>query len=192
MNTFEKSTGIFTHSHKQKLDTGLANAIGRWCYVTGFENVADLGCSYGRYCLHLKNEYNLNCVGYEGNQKAIANRVFYDVRHIDLSNGNANPHGHTYDLVVCLEVGEHIPKEKCEIFVDNVLSFTKKDLLLSWATPERKGGGIGHVNELTNKEVIEIFSKKGFQYHNDLTEIFRNSSKVRWFKTNIMYFRSKS
>lgn len=188
MKGYEKGTGIFTHSHKQKLDVNLAQYIGEWCFLKNFKTVADLGCSYGKYCLYLREKHGLECTGFEGNQEALADRVFYDIKHVNLSEKNANRNNHTFDLVLCLEVGEHIPKEKCETFVDNVISFTKNDLLLSWATPERKGGGIGHVNELTNKEVIEMFSEKGFQFNKKATEILREASSVRWFKTNLMYF----
>lgn len=181
---YDKETGVFTHEHKQKLDESLAKKIIDFCTVNKLHYVADLGCSNGRYCNYLTAHGNLACVGYEGNSNI--KREYSPIHIADLSKPLHN--GLKYDLVLCLEVGEHIPPEKSDIFLDNVISFAKKDILLSWATPERKGGGIGHVNERTNSEVIAMMESKGFQFSGHVTEIFREACSVRWFKTNLMCF----
>ena len=52
--------------------------------------------------------------------------------------------GGYYELLLCLEVGEHIPKEDVEIFCKNIADHTWRHLLFSAAMPGQPG--TGHIN----------------------------------------------
>lgn len=52
--------------------------------------------------------------------------------------------GRQFDWVQSFEVGEHIPADKSEIYVDLLTKHAKKGIIISWAIPSQ--GGFGHIN----------------------------------------------
>ena len=97
--------------------------------------------------------------------------------------------GKTFDFVLSLEVGEHIPKEFEDTYINNVLKHSHNYVLLSWAIPNQ--GGDGHVNEQPNDYVINKITSLGFDYNEDISIGLRNSSEARWFKNTLMLFKKK-
>jgi hypothetical protein len=91
------------------------------------------------------------------------------------------------DWALCLEVGEHVPKEYEDILMENISNVTTKGIILSWALEGQ--GGLGHVNERSNDYIREKFISLGYyndvQTENDL----RDASFLPWFKNTIMVFR---
>lgn len=175
MNEYDPETGIFIGKHTHKFDKYLIEAIKNLYKDKYIKNVADLGCGDGEYTKKFR-EFGWEADGYEGNEE-------YTDNPVDLTIP-LNPH--KYDLVVCLEVGEHIPPEKCEMFLDNLEKFTSKYLVLSWGIPGQ--GGKGHVNCLPNETIIEYMKKRGFKYIKRDSNYLRKNSKLEWFKNTIMVF----
>ena len=66
--------------------------------------------------------------------------------------------GSRYELLLCLEVGEHIPKEDVEIFCKNIANHTWRHLLFSAAMPGQPG--TGHVN----LQMPDYWAKKFMQW----------------------------
>ena len=59
-----------------------------------------------------------------------------------------------------LEVGEHIPKEYEDIFINNLHNNNNKGIILSWAILGQ--GGFGHVNEQNNDYIKSKMSNLGY------------------------------
>jgi len=182
----DRETGIWGkgdllkgHKHDRKL----VKAIGK---MFDPKKVADLGCGDGWYCQYFKEYAGWPIVhGYEG---AIPKEPLYeDIQFIDLSKIRYVEIG--YDLVICLEVGEHIPKKHEQKFLDNVARFSSDKLVLSWAIPGQ--GGRGHFNEQTNEYVIGEMKKRGFDHLWWESEELRNNTELKWFKNTIMVFESE-
>lgn len=174
---YDPQTGIFIGEHNHKFDKSLANAILNLYKDKNIITVADLGCGNGNY-VNVFKEFGWEVDGYEGNK-------LYTDNPVDLSEP-LNP-DKKYDLIVCLEVGEHIPPERCEIFLDNLEKFSFKHLILSWGIPNQKGKG--HVNCLSNETVINHMKKRYFEYINEDSEYLRNNASLSWFKNTIMVFK---
>ena len=85
-----------------------------------------------------------------------------------------------YDWVISLEVGEHIPKEYENIFIENLHKNNIRGIVLSWAIKGQ--GGDGHVNEQDNYYIKNIF--QDLCYENDLEaeNTLRELSEHAWFK----------
>jgi SAM-dependent methyltransferase len=64
-----------------------------------------------------------------------------------------------FDLVVCLEVGEHLPAEAADGLVDSLTSLGPV-VLFSAAIPQQ--GGVGHINEQWPEYWRARFEKHGF------------------------------
>ena len=92
-----------------------------------------------------------------------------------------------FDWVLCLEVGEHIPKEYESILIKNIDDNNTKGVVLSWAVVGQ--GGDGHVNCQDNEYIKEAFSS--LNYTNDEYSEFtlRSHATLPWFKNTIMVFR---
>jgi hypothetical protein len=76
------------------------------------------------------------------------------------------------DLVISIEVGEHIPKEFEQVFIDNICSHTNSKLILSWAIVGQ--GGDGHVNCQNNDYIIAKLKEKGFEHDEYNSSVLRD------------------
>lgn len=95
----------------------------------------------------------------------------------------------TYDLVLSIEVAEHLSKHSADIFVKNLIS-AGNIIVFSAAIP--KQGGENHINEQWLEYWEEKFIKYNFQLHDVLRPIFWNNSKINWwYKQNIVLFVHK-
>ena len=94
-----------------------------------------------------------------------------------------------YDWIISLEVGEHIPKQFENIFVDNLVRHAREGIILSWAKIGQ--GGHSHINNKAEKDVIEMMSKRGFTINRAEDEHLRKISSASWLKGNIRVYRRK-
>ena len=92
-----------------------------------------------------------------------------------------------YDVVISLEVAEHIPKQYESIYINNITSHCGKRLVFSWAQPGK--GGKGHVNEQDQDYALQVICKRGFNLNSDLSEKLRSSATIcHWFsKTSLVF-----
>lgn len=160
------------HKHDPKLADALANLLKN-------STVYDLGCGEGKYVKHFNSKNDIVAFGIDGNPKTkeIKNCFVFDLtKPLDIS---------AFDWVLSLEVGEHIPKELCQNYIDNLKNLNKEGIVLSWAIPGQ--GGDGHVNELPNEDVIAMFPE--YTYDVEASLYLRSKSALWWFKNTIMVFR---
>ena len=87
-----------------------------------------------------------------------------------------------------LEVGEHIPSEHEQVFLDNVAAFGTKAyaVVMSWAVPGQ--GGRGHFNEQPNEYVIDEMRKRGFEPDHFATKFLREAAGLKWFKNSLVVY----
>ena len=92
-------------------------------------------------------------------------------------------------IIICLEVGEHLPKKYQDIFLDNISNNCSEYLITSWAI--RGQGGYGHYNELNNDEIIPEITKRGFVYLPELSNELRLVVEdfCSYFKNTLMVFK---
>jgi len=92
-----------------------------------------------------------------------------------------------FDVVLSLEVGEHIPAEFEQQFIDNICKHAKKHLAISWAIEGQ--GGSGHVNCKNNNYIISKVEDRGFKFNfNDSEKIRKAATNASWFGYTIMVF----
>lgn len=165
------------YSTEHCFDPHLAKMLVLLCDGT----VADLGCGNGDYVRYLKM-YGFKCDGYDGNPHT--DKITHGLCNtLDLS---IPVDIKAYDCVVSLEVGEHIPAEFEDIFIDNVTKTCKNYLFLSWAVEGQ--AGTGHVNCRNNDYIIKKVEAKGFRFNEDLTQYVRERVYFGWFKSSFMVF----
>jgi hypothetical protein len=91
-----------------------------------------------------------------------------------------------FDMVVSLEVAEHLPGECAEPFVDS-LTRLGPAVLFSAAVPCQ--GGTGHVNEQWPDYWSDLFREKGFVALDPVRKrIWQNDDVEYWYRQNILLF----
>ena len=166
-------------------DVPLNSALIELLKEKSVKTLLDLGCGPAYYVQNIIAN-GIECEAYDGNPHTpiITGGVG---KVVDLSENMDL--GKTFDFVLSLEVGEHIPKEFEDVYINNVLKHTHNYVLLSWAIPDQRGDG--HVNEQPNSYIIDKITSLGFKYDEDISIGLRNSAQARWFKNTLMLFKKK-
>ncbi len=142
------------------------------------KSVVDVGCGIGTWLSVFKSKGVKKVRGIDGkwvnkNQLIISKEEFIQS---DLNNPvNLNS---KFDLVISLEVAEHLPKKSADNFVD-YLTNLGDIVLFSAAIPYQ--GGTDHINEQWQDYWVKKFEKKGFLTIDCIRKNFWNNSKVSFF-----------
>lgn len=145
--------------------------------------IIDMGCGRGDYIRNLLDENYECCVGVEGTK--LPQHKGMDIRNLDLSLPIVLG---TQGDVISFEVGEHIPKDYEQTFIDNLTNHCTGRLILSWGLPNQIG--IGHVNCQPQEYIIEEIERRGFVFNKTLTDFIRDAKYINapWFKDTLMVF----
>jgi 2-polyprenyl-3-methyl-5-hydroxy-6-metoxy-1,4-benzoquinol methylase len=190
-------TGYWTSDDTQSIhvhDPGLANWILNYLQNDKDKQLIDFGCGMGDYLKKLDINGFTNLYGFEGEiRKGSPNYVnSWDLTNPIKNYKNYNHLKNNAYNTICLEVGEHIPKQYESIFLDNITSLTTNKIILSWAIIGQLGDG--HVNCMNNGEVILKMDELGFKYLENDSIDARNSVSpliASWFLNTIMIFQKK-
>jgi SAM-dependent methyltransferase len=94
--------------------------------------------------------------------------------------------GRRFDLVQCLEVGEHLPTQTSRALVANLTRHASR-VLFSAAIPGQ--GGEHHINEQTYEFWRALFAERGFApYDYVRPRIQRNAGVERWYAYNTILY----
>lgn len=161
------------------------------------ESVVDLGCAIGVYIREFEDN-GVPGVGIEGAEKAVRNAVLDDVFHADLRDPLSNPP--TADLVLCIEVAEHLHPEYADQLVENISKCVEASgtAIVSAAPPGQLG--THHINLQPKEYWIKKFKSEGLSFDRSETKNLVDAIKVRlskrdidWEATeNLMVFRKGS
>jgi SAM-dependent methyltransferase len=177
-------------------DLGLANALQIFFYNCGVGNpeapisVIDIGCGNGFYTMRIASSL-VKAVGYDGNPHTpkFAGKLF-KVADFSIYQDLGK-----FNWVLSLEVGEHIPPQYEDVFIDNLHRHNTDGIVLSWAVPEH--GGEGHFNPQPNDYIIKKMESLGYFYDYMNTNVLRNScakypKNCWWFSKTLMVFTKDS
>lgn len=162
-------------------DATLSTAIAVLCIREGIKSAWDFGCGKGDYARELRG-YGCHTVGVDGHprtQEISAGLGLVGNLAQDLCLPRA-------DVVLSLEVGEHIPAEFAPIYIWNLGNHAVKMVIVSWGVPGQ--GGHGHVNCQPNDWVITSMGAYGFKINWEHTGKLREAATLHWFKNTLMVF----
>jgi SAM-dependent methyltransferase len=153
-----KDTDTMYHMHSPTLSNWIVD------FLKDHENtqIYDFGCGLGDYLKALEDNGFKKLKGIEVDPMDKNHK--FKILKADLTEPlNLKKKG----IIICLEVGEHIPARYESAFLDNLVNNCDKYLILSWAV--RGQGGYGHFNELDNYEVIGRLVSLGFNFLSEVT-----------------------
>lgn len=94
--------------------------------------------------------------------------------------------GRRFDIVQCLEVGEHIPEASSVTLIENLTRHGDK-VLFSAATPGQ--GGEFHVNEQTHEFWRKLFARYGYRPFDLFRPMIREVATVEsWYRRNLILY----
>jgi len=146
--------------------------------------VVDIGCGPG-ITVYALREKSIDAIGYDVDERVIG-KEFLNQQSLFEVNDPA-------DLVVCLEVAEHIKEKLADNVVDSIIRNIKKPGKLIWTAAQPGQGGVGHINCQYKEYWSDKFLAKGmvrdFELENDLYQYMKSGYCLGWFLNNIMIFR---
>ena len=91
--------------------------------------------------------------------------------------------GRTFDLALCLEVGEHLPESAADALVDTIARHSRS-VVFSAAVPGQEGKG--HINCQPHEYWHEKFAERGYETHDLIRPRIANDWRVSpWYRDNI-------
>ena len=188
-NTGSWMFGGSTLDSQHVFDEKLCNSMIEVIKSSGFSQAYDFGCGQGKYTSSF-NLSGIDTVGFDGNPHT-GNYLKCFVQDLTSPFFSAPPR----DVVVCLEVCEHVPQTFESVLLQNIDKHVNPRglVILSWAVVGQ--AGLGHVNCQNNDYVIQKFQQMHYVYKEDLSNKLRlNSDKVKapWFSNTVMVFSKSS
>lgn len=173
-NTYDAD---FYESHTKYYEKGIPNFVSFLNENVEFESFADLGCGSGAFCAPFQATKDVLGVDFSVGAEKFNYLDPKNYLSADLSKPlNLN---RTYDLVMSLEVWEHLLPECEQGYLDNIFALKPKTLIISCAPPGQWGRH--HYTPRTGEEVVKIVSSRGYSLNQGLTEKFRTIKKLAGF-----------
>lgn len=179
----DPSTGIWIGENLQnyhKYDSNLAEGLSDFFEQEG-GNVVDMGCGYGEYVEKISEV--TECVGYDGNPFT-ENITQGLCKVLDLSK---KQNIRKSDWVLSLEVGNHIPRDFEDVFIDNLHNTNKKGIIISWASESQKGAF--QLNKRDGDYIVKKFKDLGYTYDSASSNILKKKARFFWFRNTLKVFR---
>lgn len=155
-------------------------ALKRW--EKKISSVLDIGCGVGAW--------SKGCLwaNYRGvDHKIPKHKLVFPIENYheyDLTSNGVFPFHEKFDLVICMEVAEHIDKKHAKNLV-NLICRMGREVLFSAAIPHQ--GGTGHVNEQWQTYWAKLFYEEGF-YPIIPYDIRNNENIENWYRQNAVIY----
>lgn len=150
--------------------------------------IADLGCGPGIYVRELR-KLGQEADGYDTDLR-LRNREAEHLHQADLLQLSLQP---AAELVMCLEVAEHIEEAQADEVVASVIRNLAPGGLVLWSAAKPGQGGQGHVNCQPKQYWEKKFLAKGLfrqpEMEVRLLDFITQGTHMGWFATNLMVFQ---
>ena len=155
------------------------------------KSVLDVGCGIGTFLAAFKAAGVADLMGIDGpwvNKELLFSNIHSD-EFIEQDLSKPWNLQQKYDLVLSLEVAEHIEPEYADVFVRNLVA-AGDVLIFSAAVPNQ--GGQNHLNEQWLFYWKEKFLKHDYVIHDVLKPFFWNNPRIFfWYKQNMVVVTHK-
>lgn len=149
------------------------------------KNVIDVGCGLGTW-LKIFKEKGIDIMGIDGDYVSEDLRLIDNKEFISMDLRRKFEINKKFDLVMTLEVVEHLPPERGEGFIQDIIKLGDV-VLFSAAVPYQ--GGEEHINEKRLSEWEKIFKKFNYIMIDCIRSRIWNETRIEpWYKQNIVFF----
>lgn len=174
------------------IDRGLMRGLLRhvWQPPVGHAaplSLGDFGAGGGHYSTWLNETGLLQAFAFDGTHQA-AELTGGAVQEVNLVKDMEL--WRTFEWVMCLEVGEHVPAPFSDTLMSNLKRHARKGLIMSWSDDWE---GIGHVNCKSRDEFVAyVQAQTGFVLDKAATEKVKATCEIDYIARTIAVFRNPS
>ncbi len=153
------------------------------------KSVVDVGCGVGSWLSVFVEQGVTEILGLDGDYvERTALQIPAD-RFIPVDLTNPLGIGQRFDLVLSLEVAEHLPAHRASVYIENLLSLGDV-IAFSAAIPNQ--GGTDHINEQWPEYWKALFEARGFVLIDCLRPRFWDNRDIeRWYRQNLVLYVKK-
>jgi 2-polyprenyl-3-methyl-5-hydroxy-6-metoxy-1,4-benzoquinol methylase len=153
------------------------------------DTIIDAGCGIGSWGYQMREKYDMRYIGIDfgvPKDKLVilgGHYVDHDLRTpLDITESRSKK-----DIVLCLEVGEHLEEEHIETFIDN-LCLLGGIIVFSAAIPHQ--GGLHHHTERWQSWWAEKFAARNYYpFWEDIRpDLRKNKDVASWYAQNIIIY----
>jgi 2-polyprenyl-3-methyl-5-hydroxy-6-metoxy-1,4-benzoquinol methylase len=145
------------------------------------KTVLDIGCGPGTYTEQLQ-KLSISTQGLDPDPRT---------RHTNYSL--LNPAYNRADVVMCLEVMEHIDPTYNDLALENLVDHIEPFGTLIFTAAQPGQGGTGHINCRPKQEWKTLLEQQGLTYSNEITQELKTYMQqgyhMGWFINNILVFK---
>jgi 2-polyprenyl-3-methyl-5-hydroxy-6-metoxy-1,4-benzoquinol methylase len=150
------------------------------------KNVLDVGCGNGSWLSVVRDLGIEDYLGLDGSHVLQENLQIPMQKFCPQNLQESFDLMQTYDLVISLEVAEHISETYADVFIENLVKHSNT-ILFSAAIPHQ--GGFMHFNEQYPTYWIEKFKKYDFECYDIVRQAIWNNENVQiWYRQNTLIF----
>lgn len=163
-----------------------AHRLAYWIkHVLNPNRVIDMGCGPGMHVYALRG-LEVEAIGYDIDERVLDKPYLH---HKSIFNVWSDEQA---DLVLCLEVAEHLPENVSDQVVEACVDALDHHGILIWTAAIPGQGGVGHIN-CQPKEYWEAKFKQNnmtrlHQLEGEMLDYIRRGYHMGWFTQNAMIF----
>jgi SAM-dependent methyltransferase len=148
--------------------------------------VLDVGCGVGTFLRAFIEEGVTDVQGVDGDYVPRDQLMIPTDRFRGHDLGLPLDFGRRYDLAMSLEVAEHLPDGRADLFVDNLCHHSDV-VMFSAAIPGQ--GGTNHINEQWPSYWAAKFAARGYRVIDALrSAIWDDPTVEHWYRQNLLFF----
>lgn len=150
------------------------------------KSVIDIGCGEGWWANKFK-ELGCDVLGIDGSYVS-SSPLGSDFKPIDIDVEGSLSEIPQADLVICLEVAEHLKSTRSESFISELCGLSPT-MLFSAAIPRQPG--VDHINCQWPSYWAGLFSKHGFSVSGNIRDLFWDDERIEpWYRQNLLIVSS--
>lgn len=148
------------------------------------KSIADVGCGLGTWLKVFQEGGVKDITGFDGAHLDL-NKIVISKEQIKITDLEKEIVAERqFDLVISLEVAEHISEKNAATFVKSLCNLGQT-IVFSAAIPNQ--GGQNHINEQWPEYWQALFAKHGYTMHDSLRTKFWNEDKIDyWYRQNMV------
>lgn len=149
-------------------------------------NVLDVGCGAGAWLAAYPSLGLTDYIGVDGDYVDRSMLLVEPEKFLPHDISRPFDLGRQFDLVQCLEVGEHVPTAASATLVDNIVRHGRH-ALFSAAVPGQ--GGEDHINEQPYEYWRDLFAARGFRLFDFVRPRVQDDLAIEpWYRYNVLFF----